>query len=70
MAAMQRPAFPLWDEYYHSRKNAAEGRNSQIARLGHEQAWSYGLAGAIAGITFAYLGAKNIPRSRPLFPAC
>lgn len=57
MAAMQHPASPLWDEHYHSRKNATEGRNSQIARLGHQQAWSYGLAGATADITFAHLGA-------------
>jgi hypothetical protein len=46
---------PLWDEHYDSRRNAAEGRNSQITRLGLKRMWSYGLAGATADITFADL---------------
>jgi hypothetical protein len=46
---------PLWQEHYGSRKNAVEGRNSQLARLGLKRVWSYGLAGATADITFADL---------------
>ncbi len=46
---------PLWDEHYDSRRNATEGRNSQITRLGLKRMWSYGLAGATADITFADL---------------
>jgi len=46
---------PLWKEHYGPRKNAVEGRNSQIARLGLKRMWSYGLEGAIADITFADL---------------
>jgi hypothetical protein len=40
---------------WHTRKNAVEGRNSQIARLGLKRMWSYGLAGARADITLADL---------------
>ena len=45
----------LWKERYTSRKNAVEGRNSQLTRLGLKRAWSYGLPGASADITFADL---------------
>ena len=45
----------LWKEHYGSRKNAVEGRNSQITRLGLKRIWSYDLAGATADITFADL---------------
>jgi hypothetical protein len=46
---------PLWKEHYAARKNAAEGRNSQLARLGLKRIWSYGLSGARADLTFADL---------------
>jgi len=46
---------PLWDTHYDSRKNAVEGRNSQITRLGLKRMWCYGLTGATADITFADL---------------
>jgi hypothetical protein len=45
----------LWKAHYTSRKNAVEGRNSQITRLGLKRLWSYGLAGATADISFADL---------------
>lgn len=45
----------LWKDHYDSRKNAVEGRNSQITRLGLKRVWSYGLAGATADLTFADL---------------
>jgi hypothetical protein len=45
----------LWKLHYGARKNAVEGRNSQIARLGLKRMWSYGLAGATADICFADL---------------
>jgi hypothetical protein len=45
----------LWKEHYDARKNAVEGRNSQITRLGLKRIWSYGLAGATADISFADL---------------
>jgi len=45
----------LWKQHYGARKNAVEGRNSQIARLGLKRMWSYGLAGARADITLADL---------------
>ncbi len=45
----------LWKEHYDARKNAVEGRNSQIARLGLKRIWSYGLDGATADISFADL---------------
>ena len=45
----------LWKEHYDARKNAVEGRNSQIARLGLKRIWSYGLTGATADIAFADL---------------
>lgn len=45
----------LWKQHYASRKNAVEGRNSQIMRLGLKRAWSYGLAGVTADISFADL---------------
>jgi hypothetical protein len=45
----------LWKEHCDARKNAVEGRNSQITRLGLKRIWSYGLAGATADITFADL---------------
>ena len=45
----------LWKEHYGARKNAVEGRNSQTTRLGLKRIWSYGLAGAVADITFADL---------------
>jgi hypothetical protein len=46
---------PLWKSHKASRHNAAEGRNSQIMRLGLKRLWSYGLAGATADITVADL---------------
>jgi hypothetical protein len=46
---------PLWKSHAASRHNAAEGRNSQIMRLGLKRLWSYGLTGATADITFADL---------------
>ena len=45
----------LWKAHYASRKNAVEGRNSQLMRIGLKRVWSYGLAGATADITFADL---------------
>lgn len=45
----------LWQAHYGARRNAAEGRNSQIARLGLKRMWSYGLAGATADIALADL---------------
>jgi hypothetical protein len=45
----------LWKEHYGARKNAVEGRNSQITRLGLKRIWSYGLSGAIADLSFADL---------------
>jgi hypothetical protein len=45
----------LWKEQYTSRKNAVEGCNNQITRLGLKRIWSYGLEGATADITFADL---------------
>ena len=44
-----------WKAHYASRKNAVEGRNSQLARLGLKRMWSYGLDGATADISFADL---------------
>jgi hypothetical protein len=44
-----------WKEHYDARKNAVEGRNSQIARLGLKRMWSYGLDGTTADISFADL---------------
>ena len=46
---------PLWKAHYGARKNAVEGRNSQIARLGLKRIWSYGLPGATADLSFADL---------------
>jgi hypothetical protein len=46
---------PIWKEHYGARKNAVEGRNSQIARLGLKRIWSYGLDGATVDISFADL---------------
>jgi hypothetical protein len=46
---------PLWKKHYGSRRNAVEGRNSQLARLGLKRVWSYGLVGATADISFADL---------------
>ena len=46
---------PLWMEHYGARKNAVEGRNSQITRLGLKRIWSYGLPGATADLAFADL---------------
>lgn len=46
---------PLWKAHYGPRKNAVEGRNSQIARLGLKRMWSYGLDGTTADISFADL---------------
>jgi len=46
---------PLWKEHYGARKNAVEGRNSQITRLGLKRIWSYGLPGATADLAFADL---------------
>jgi hypothetical protein len=45
----------LWKQHYGARKNAVEGRNSQIARLGLKRMWSYGLAGATADMALADL---------------
>jgi hypothetical protein len=45
----------IWKEHYGARKNAVEGRNSQITRLGLKRLWSYGLHGAVADISFADL---------------
>jgi len=45
----------LWKKHYGSRRNAAEGRNSQLARLGLKRVWSYGLTGATSDISFADL---------------
>jgi len=45
----------LWKEHYGARKNAVEGRNSQITRLGLKRIWSYGLSGATADLCFADL---------------
>jgi hypothetical protein len=45
----------IWKEHYGARKNAVEGRNSQIARLGLKRMWSHGLDGATADISFADL---------------
>jgi len=45
----------IWKEHYGARKNAVEGRNSQITRLGLKRIWSYGLDGATADISFADL---------------
>ena len=45
----------LWKAHYGPRKNAVEGRNSQLTRLGLKRVWSYGLHGATADITFADL---------------
>jgi hypothetical protein len=44
-----------WKERYGARKNAVEGRNSQITRLGLKRLWSYGLPGATADLGFADL---------------
>ncbi len=45
----------VWKEHYGARKNAVEGRNSQIARLGLKRIWSYGLEGAVADTSFVDL---------------
>jgi hypothetical protein len=45
----------LWKQHYGARKNAVEGRNSQIARLGLKRMWSYDLRGATADIALADL---------------
>jgi hypothetical protein len=45
----------LWKKHYASRRNAAEGRNSQLMRLGLKRLPSYGLSGVTADITFADL---------------
>ena len=45
----------VWKEHYGARKNAVEGRNSQITRLGLKRIWSYGLDGVAADISFADL---------------
>ncbi len=45
----------LWKQHYGARKNAVEGRNSQITRLGLKRIWSYGLPGATADLSFADL---------------
>lgn len=45
----------LWKAHYGPRKNAVEGRNSQLAALGLKRIWSYGLEGATADVTFADL---------------
>ena len=44
-----------WKKHYGSRKNAVEGRNSQLTRLGLKRIWSYGLDGATADVSFADL---------------
>ena len=46
---------PLWKAHYGARKNAVEGRNSQIERLGLKRIWSYGLSGATADLSFSDL---------------
>ena len=46
---------PIWKEHYDAHKNAVEGRNSQIARLGLKRMWSYGLDSSTADISFADL---------------
>jgi hypothetical protein len=46
---------PLWKAHYGARKNAVEGRNSQIERLGLKRIWSYGLPGVTADLSFADL---------------
>jgi hypothetical protein len=45
----------IWKAHYGARKNAVEGRNSQITRLGLKRMWSYDLDGAAADISFADL---------------
>lgn len=55
LARLYPYASPLWKEHYGARKNAVEGRNSQITRLGLKRIWSYGLDGAAADISFADL---------------
>jgi len=45
----------IWKAHYGSRKNAVEGRNSQLTRLGLKRMWSYGLDGATADVSFADL---------------
>jgi hypothetical protein len=45
----------LWKDHYGARKNAVEGRNSQITRLGLKRIWSYGLPGTTADLSFADL---------------
>jgi hypothetical protein len=45
----------LWKQHYGARKNAVEGRNSQITRLGLKRSWSYGLPGTTADLSFADL---------------
>jgi hypothetical protein len=45
----------LWKAHYGPRKNAVEGRNSQLAAFGLKRIWSYGLEGATADVTFADL---------------
>jgi hypothetical protein len=45
----------LWKAHYAARKNAVEGRNSQLTRLGLKRVWSYDLTGATADLTFADL---------------
>lgn len=45
----------LWKAHYGPRKNAVEGRNSQLTALGLKRIWSYGLDGATADVTFADL---------------
>lgn len=46
---------PLWKQHYGARKNAVEGRNSQITRLGLKRIWSFALPGATADLSFADL---------------
>jgi hypothetical protein len=55
LARLYPYASDLWKQHYGARKNAVEGRNSQIARLGLKRMWSYGLAGATADIALADL---------------
>lgn len=55
LARLYPPDSDLWKQHYGARKNAVEGRNSQIARLGLKRMWSYGLAGATADIALADL---------------
>ncbi len=45
----------LWKKRYPSRRNAVEGRNSQLMRLGLKRLPSYGLSGVTADISFADL---------------